>query len=724
MSAPEIEYFLDTNVGPTPALRQVWSPLDYLEDLSYEDVDIPMDFVETLCDESVRRLKASLITTLVPCVSHIVRGMEVGDDRVDASQNPMLLSNMIHIQKEVFGMETSEPDTYISDDNWNFCEVTSQIPCGPEGSLDYARKTKFDYLEFSDSPTIRVIIDVQKADRSHSSTKTGKANIMCSRASTPQTHNKTRMNIASWFQDGCLVTTDSKEPKYMSKMLGGSGGTGLFGEPDNSYLYMLEYKHGSYSRVYGSAIQEARTCVSRMDYGDASNAILCQRLREKQDYLHATFAGNVMIPPKVLKPLDDQKVVTPLYTAAGTKAFIQGMENRLIQTRTLVTRRAAEVEMMRSKRIVETLFGYENVLETERVEKCRLKALRDRFEGALSANSAVQNLLNRHADGSEVHRLIQEGFLYSTDGVLELTRESVHWIDEGGKGQIYTIHDLPQSQDMYLRSEVSMEESLRISGIPLLPAFNNKRLKAYRTRAEIGLWQVSAEKEQWAENIGSELQKIREMINRPLSYPELLPVFYKNREWVSDDTLIVGRALEEIGERSRSTAVLLSADFRLARNLARTCSCNVIVIRVESIINCIYKNLNFLQNPSVEELKSLCDIKDFAAGVPEPTYIYVDSGSSATALMRTEVDATGNGRTGSNIYRKTLQSMDKLATGRTCTLLLEKLKSQVQFHVTVISSNGTERKCFPSFNWEPVRRESSFRAFSLSKRFSKGTKGT
>jgi hypothetical protein len=512
----------------------------------------------------------------------------------------------------------------------------------------------------------------------------------------------------------------------MPKMMGGSGCPPLYNEADNTFFYMITYKGGTYRRVYGSAINEAKSCVMTMDMMQPSSAILCKRLREKQEYLHATYASSIFLAPKTMKSFgkvdfDPQ----PIYRALGTKALIQGIENRLVQARELITRKSAEVEIMRTERILSAIFGVENIEESNLQEKKRLSILREQFEGALRANSAVQNLIGRVADGSEQVELVKQGFLSIGSGVLNITRRDIQWICDGGKGETFTILDLTDSQDMYIREEVSMEETLRVGGIPLTPQFNNKLNKQFLTRAEIGLWQMSEEKEEWASKLVANLKKARDLSSSPLTFDDLLPIFYKGREWVNDDTLIVSKCIEDTKFETHQTVVLVTNDDRLSRNLARSAGCSVIQVKPQYIIDKFNPSDFKTDNIDVEKFKSGCEIFEFAAGLPEPKRIYLDSGSIDHALMRVEENRDVHGNKTGTYNRKTFQYSGTENGKRFSVVKLEKLENKRAFPAKVYSYNGGQSSFTPSYNWEERRKISSLslRTKGIVRRFSRGTKG-
>jgi hypothetical protein len=76
-------------------------------------------------------------------------------------------------------METSEEDTFISNERFNFCEVTSIVPRTSKGSYDFFRKTQnLEFLEFVDVMPLRLLEPVSKGKgNDHSSSVVGKSSM-------------------------------------------------------------------------------------------------------------------------------------------------------------------------------------------------------------------------------------------------------------------------------------------------------------------------------------------------------------------------------------------------------------------------------------------------------------------------------------------------------------------------------------------------------------------
>lgn len=682
-----MEFIHEYDFQHIPFAEPVWNPLENMVDPYSTGYDVSQEYVLEIASRSLEILrKENLPINPLPEIIEIF-GMEVGDDRVDICASATPLAIMLAVQEQVLGMKTSWKDTYISCRDWNFCEVTSSVPCAREESFEYARKTNLDNLGFVDSPTLRIIIDVQKGDRSHSSSVEGKASLLGRKLATPRTSNRSVLHIASWIQDGCLPIQNSRDPKYLHKLMGGSGCPPLWDNPDNTYLFLRAYKRGTYARVYGSAINESKMAVRDLDLGRPSTAILCNRLRDKQEYLHVTYASEVLIDQRDLVGRIDS-IPVPIYKASGGSAFVQGMENRLIQSKRLVTRRQAEVEVMRSIRIATAIFGTSRVIDVAKSETIRSREARQMYEGARSANSAVQRLLSKHGNDDDATRLIREGFLSVGSGVFDISREIIEWHCLGGKGEAFRIDDIVTSEDMYIRSEVSLEEALKVGGIPLKPIFNNRSSVVKYTQARVGLWQVSKSQEEWADNVLSELLQAAQSLNRPLRPPYVLEIFERNREWISDDEILMKIALDATMGKPKSTILLYSNDFRLGRIMAQTTGWYVVNVIPIDILLAFRRDRWSIEDKEIfneiaERLKPAISPK-----LPSPEIILVDYKSIAAFAMKVEEGKNPLGQNSGVLYhRKLLSSGYKQGEGRWCQLEKRLLETPFQIRMRAISPN-------------------------------------
>jgi hypothetical protein len=593
----------------TPFLKRAWDPIASIPVLpALEDDPIEEGYIVSLLEGALEILKIFKIPCILPKPDTVIEGMEVGDDRIDISICAFVLALAIYCQSRVLRFETSWKDTGISRHVWNFCEVTSVVPSTTMGNIQRAKKKGFDELEFVDSAPLRVVIDVQKGDRSHSSSATGKAQMLGARTRSARTSTSANLHIANWLQDTMLNTCRSPDPKYLPSVMGGSGCPSLWGAWQNTYLYIKAYKNGTYERIYASAISELRECVNSLEKGERTQPVLCSHLRMKQDYLHITYASNVLVPQTGIKVGLDLSEVEPLYRALGGTALCQGVENRLIQAGKILTQSKASAEIDITDGILQTLFAAQKVTTTRLERQSISRRARAEFDEALRANSAIQRLLSRNATHHDLLEVTGGDFLSATSGVQVLGPYLAEWIHLGGKGETFTIEDLIFSEDMYLTEEVSISRSLRVADIALTPLLNNQQVVQKLTVSKVGLWQMSETKLRWSEKITEQLIELRHKVKNP-GFQHVFPIYYNNREWVNDDSLLVREATEISKSKTKVSIILVSADARLGRRMARTSGLPVARVSPLEVV---------LNNPDKDYNSSVCFTAQEVLGTTKP----------------------------------------------------------------------------------------------------------
>jgi hypothetical protein len=565
----------------------VWDPLDFLEDeCVYEDpeesqVNMYLDIFEGALQRCER------YNVPVTPLSQELDGRETGDDRVDISPSSSTLAVGLTIQERVFLMRTSEKDTFISDTYWNFCEVSSVIPCGRNESYQHARRTSdFSQLGYSDTAPIRIIVDAQKGDKSHSSTVVGKSSMMGMRVATPRTDLRHKIHLCSYLQDGMLRTYKSPEPKYLPRCLGGSGCPALFDCWENLYYSVHAYRGGGYDRLYGSATNEVMRALDSLEIGRVPELVLTNRLREKEEYFHGTYAEKILVP----KPGDyHQKVGTlppPIIEQGKTQLGLQCVENRLIQARLLIGERRAISELAAKRKLENELLGIRPVVDVE-LEQQRLSVeQRKRYGNALTANTAFNNLLQRTATPEDVTRLQQEGFLTATSGVTTFSMRMSKWLYNGGRSQTYSIEDLIRTENLYAVEDISAENTMRVSGISLKP-YSSSNPKEVRTVSRVGLYEMTETRLEWCEEIYASLREEYEKGGRsPLTYQTQLRVYERNREWINDDQpliAIIKRDLMQV-DKTGKHLILITGDKSLCKKTASELDITVGMLHPRDIV--------------------------------------------------------------------------------------------------------------------------------------------
>jgi hypothetical protein len=290
---------------------------------------------------------------------------------------------------------------------------------------------------------------------------------------------------------------------------------------------------------------------------------------------------------------------------------------------------------------------------------------RSEFGDALNANTALAHLLERKGSLEDVIRLTNENFHVVNCGATTFTKWDAEWLFSGGKSENFSIEDLTSSEDLFLRSDVSEDESLRVGSIPLRPVIGNNKLVV--TTTTVGLYQIGSGMYEWAGELTDRLIKRYKEINRPLDSENALREFEKNPEWVNDDTLIISRCLRDTGGRAMTSTpvVLVSADNRLGNQLSNTC--NVQVIRVDPRAYILWAR-DVRHDPVKEPDPAV--LLSYLDGVKEAAlirYVYIDTGSvnaflsricideqRGTIMMKVPLGCMLNPKTGKRMYRYNL----------------------------------------------------------------------
>jgi hypothetical protein len=579
-----------------------------------------------------------------------VFGAEVGDDRIDISNSRGRLEAALQFQENPFMMKTSLKDTFITQRLWNFCEVSSPLPDSREQSFEKARLSgTFENLGFVDTVPLRIIIDCSKADKSHSSTTVGKSAMLGTRLDTPRLELREMLMLASYLQDGILSTCRSPDPKYLPSIMGGSGCPALFDNHWNIYLYTRSYRGGGYHRLYASATEELRHSVQSIDDGRPQEPALCLRLRDRQEYLHGTYSNVVAIPPKTAMQFN-RDLPPPLYKAMGIANEVQGVELRLQRTKALVTRELAEREWDKTVRIHDVIFGANTTRYAESLFKAKSFEERQKFGYALQSNSAFKNLLDRKAKGNEIQQLVGQGFNISGYGQTHFTVLHAKWIFNGCRAGYASVKDLSRSSDMFIRTDVSKEETFKVGNIPLRIRLNGITRET-RTKTTVGLYQINESMKDWSNRLLDNLKTLQgQFTTIPREYVRNL--FSDNREWVNDDTGLIAKCLHDTRNVTfRCCVILISQDQRLANQMCKQANVYVILLDTSEVVEHYPRKVWSSDDNQVtlEEIR-----KGFHSGyyfpLP-PAFLYIDTGSLAHVASR--YTRGSRGRWDRRLYKKT-----------------------------------------------------------------------
>jgi hypothetical protein len=300
--------------------------------------------------------------------------------------------------------------------------------------------------------------------------------------------------------------------------------------------------------------------------------------------------------------------------------------------------------------------------------------VRKSFENTLRVNAAFQKLLERKANGSEVPALLKQGFNLVSTGQREFTLDHAKWIHKDrGKGLIYSLLDLHRSEDIFYRTDVSTEESLKVSGIPLHLSMNGIH-RTEITKTKVGLYEISSTMEQWANNIGQRLHKIEQ---RPIPRSIVTQILAEDREWVNDDSGIIALAsLETRNSVKQNSVALVSSDKHLAKRLSNTIGMTVLLIKpLDFLIKRVKGGYQINSTTRVELNWFLNNYPRTSIDTRKVTHIYVDTGSLAAAASQLE---GRDERWGKEIFSRTNISTGILYDHRYTIFELQRLKAEDQ----------------------------------------------
>jgi hypothetical protein len=617
--------------------------LTQLEDKPVEKKRIEGDLriITSLIDKAKLLLKESKITNDANLPTKIV-GVEVGDDRLDASRNPQVLAESLIGQEQVFRMITSKEDTFLSSWVWNLCEHTDAIPFSPDQCWNRTRKSgNSKHLAFTDYPPLRVIADVGGSNQDHLKSVTGKASLLANQSQLTRPECTFVMEVAHFLQDGLISSYRGNEPKYLPKSLGGCGCPLPFGLWENLYLSVLGFRGGGYSRVYGSVTSEAHDTLIAMENGAKSvSTPLLNRIRMKQEYLYGTYANQILIPSQKQLASYRDKLPEPLYEGKTVESYLFGTEERIVRARLLLRRREAEIEVERTNRSQLQLFGHTRVAETLLRDKMQSQKARNAFEGALSANTAFKNLLDKKGSREDSKYLMHHGFDVSVSGVQEFSVEHAQWIASGAKTEVYYIEDIPRSEDIFIRDEVSSEESLKVGGITLRPLQGKKNQPFQVTTTKVGLYEIGPGMLEWANDKVETLRNLRDAKGR-IDRKDLLAVYSHNPEWVRDDSLLIGVAIQKSMVTPLGKPLYyIGTDKKLARRIANSTFRQVYMLHPTLLVARL--GLKSISAKTEIPLKSINEVVAKNHHFIEPGFVLQDSGSILAHTMKMEKDEKKN----------------------------------------------------------------------------------
>jgi hypothetical protein len=319
------------------------------------------------------------------------------------------------------------------------------------------------------------------------------------------------------------------------------------------------------------------------------------------------------------------------------------MESRLLATKSIMTKSDALVEVDRRERITKAVFSTLGVVQVNRENKKVFSEFKKEFDDARSANTAVTRLLAREANSYDMYSLMgNESFLVSKSGVKELTMDLVEWlIRKKGKGTIYDFRDIPREEDMYLRSEVSLEETMRVRGVDLVPGFTGRVRSVVTTKSKVGLFKVPREMEDWARLVVSELKELR--LSGANNAAGVAQVAMKDLLWVKDDAPLLYKIQRDLKQYASKSVLIVTTDADMCQQIASNVGCYVTMVKPSDLL------LEFRKEFEMEELaeyvRSQLDRwnKTISRRVSIVELSYIDTGSTGWAASGIEIPDTTRG---------------------------------------------------------------------------------
>jgi hypothetical protein len=258
---------------------------------------------------------------------------------------------------------------------------------------------------------------------------------------------------------------------------------------------------------------------------------------------------------------------------------------------------------------------------------------------AIFGHSAFMRLAQRLGCQHDITKLIQSGWDVCVTGQPEFSLEHAEWLHQGAKGDVLSLVDLPLDEDMFVRSEVSGDESMMISGIPLHVQGKEGYLTQV-TKSQVGLYQINGDMLQWAENLTNQL---KEHPVRPIPHQDVLALYSVDREWVNDDSTLIRMAIDDFSSLGKnSEAALISKDKRLANQMSKQANIRVVLIDPESIVQAFDKIWTSTTKVTPLEMFAAYSEYDISVkGLKVPGKVYLDTGSILAALSKLEESEEG-----------------------------------------------------------------------------------
>jgi hypothetical protein len=284
---------------------------------------------------------------------------------------------------------------------------------------------------------------------------------------------------------------------------------------------------------------------------------------------------------------------------------------------------------------------------------------RQNFDGALAANTALARMLERRANDTDERKMMESSFFrFSRSGERDFNYAHAKWITDGAKSNTYDLRDLRKPEDMFVRSEVSTEENMKVSGIERIWVRKGK-LVLTETTSSVGLWRVSKSMYQHAEETLGILKTVRDESDLPtLTRSQVMDVYYDRRTNDADDGHIIYKALKDTAATAVASGILIliSTDRQLAKVMAKQTGKGIVRLSPSALIPKFgvdaEKQITAMDGNPQYFAKVVGFSKDTRVNLQQVLSVYVDTGSLQSALTHYVVEKLPARKPVETIYQR------------------------------------------------------------------------
>lgn len=223
-----------------PDSYKSWQTPDALNNVRIEsDITFLKDLTVMYEKVGPTEWKGQTVPTFVPVDT------EVGDDHLSVTDAPLLFVAELITANDVFGVQVSEKDTFISDRYGNYSESYILKPDNIS-ELYHPSMSSGEDLVYLDIAKIRTVIPVCSMRQKHSDTVDGKVSLLGKQAIYKTGLCGYEITIAQCLQQLCLGLNKELKFPYIPTYLGGFGSPPIFDNPKSMIRCFQTYRNGVY----------------------------------------------------------------------------------------------------------------------------------------------------------------------------------------------------------------------------------------------------------------------------------------------------------------------------------------------------------------------------------------------------------------------------------------------------------------------------------------------